>query len=364
MEDDGGASEAEVYLSEDGDSGFKVSYSSQTNQLQFIPRVVGADQSVALMIERSNGNVGIGTTTPDSKLEVTDTIRVSRPGVPQQRIEIASPGAQGLFLTARSSEGDKKPLVIQSVHDGAGSPDGFTDIIFRTGIESGPTTEIMRLTESGNVGIGTTSPNAKLEVTGTIHSTSGGFKFPDGTVQSSAAIATVGTGARNPLQIALLRWYEANESGVTFSVGNSPFGVAFDGANIWVANAGSNYVTKLRASDGAVLGTFTVGSVPTGVAFDGANIWVTSLIGIVTKLRASDGTPLGTFLVGTSPEGVAFDGANIWVTNGGSNTVTKLRASDGAVLGTFNVGSSPNAVAFDGANIWVTNFLGDNVTKL
>ena len=31
----------------------------------------------------------------------------------------------------------------------------------------------------------------------------------------------------------------------TFAAGTSPFGVAFDGANIWVANAGSNTVSKL-----------------------------------------------------------------------------------------------------------------------
>jgi DNA-binding beta-propeller fold protein YncE len=33
-------------------------------------------------------------------------------------------------------------------------------------------------------------------------------------------------------------------------------------------------VTKLRASDGSTLGTFPVGAGPVGVAFDGANIWV------------------------------------------------------------------------------------------
>jgi DNA-binding beta-propeller fold protein YncE len=49
--------------------------------------------------------------------------------------------------------------------------------------------------------------------------------------------------------------------------------VAFDGANIWVANNVSNNVTKLRASDGSNRGTFTVGNNPQGVAFDGANIW-------------------------------------------------------------------------------------------
>jgi DNA-binding beta-propeller fold protein YncE len=68
-----------------------------------------------------------------------------------------------------------------------------------------------------------------------------------------------------------------------------------------------------------------VGSGPEGVAFDGANIWVANHdYNTVTKLRASDGTNLGTFAVGSGPYGVAFDGANIWVTNSGSNTVSKL----------------------------------------
>lgn|GEM_PF-5472132 len=57
----------------------------------------------------------------------------------------------------------------------------------------------------------------------------------------------------------------------------------------------------------------------------------------VSKLRASDGAKLGTFSVGTSPLWCAFDGANVWVSNTGTNTVTKIRARDGSVLGTFTV---------------------------
>ncbi|MCX6278854.1 MAG: DUF1566 domain-containing protein [Bacteroidetes bacterium] len=47
---------------------------------------------------------------------------------------------------------------------------------------------------SGNVGIGTTAPGQKFSVAGTIQTTSGGVKFPDGTLQTTAAnnIHTIG----------------------------------------------------------------------------------------------------------------------------------------------------------------------------
>jgi hypothetical protein len=92
----------------------------------------------------------------------------------------------------------------------------------------------------------------------------------------------------SPQRVALLRWYGANQAGIQFSVGSGPQGIAFDGAYIWVANSGmgtvtsvansgmGGAVTRLRASDGTNWGTFTVGNQPRGIAFDGANIWVTN----------------------------------------------------------------------------------------
>jgi hypothetical protein len=44
----------------------------------------------------------------------------------------------------------------------------------------------LTVTNDRDVGIGTVTPNSKLEVAGMVHSTSGGFKFPDGTVQTTA----------------------------------------------------------------------------------------------------------------------------------------------------------------------------------
>ena len=43
--------------------------------------------------------------------------------------------------------------------------------------------------QANNVGIGTNNPTEKLSVSGTIESTSGGVKFPDGSLQATAAIS-------------------------------------------------------------------------------------------------------------------------------------------------------------------------------
>lgn len=52
----------------------------------------------------------------------------------------------------------------------------------------------MTILSAGNVGIGTTAPASALEVNGVIHSSTGGFRFPDGTLQTTAASGSGGSG--------------------------------------------------------------------------------------------------------------------------------------------------------------------------
>ena len=218
---------------------------------------------------------------------------------------------------------------------------------------------------------------------------------------------------QNPLQVALLRWYDANQVTTSFAVDKSPQCVVWDRVDIWVTNAASNTVKKFKTSDGStvllgesVMGQFyevqvgnypigiaydghfpwvanygdntiskilgeiavsyNVGGIgPVGVAFDGANIWVTnSGSNTVSKSSPSNGSILGTYTVGNEPVGIAFDGEYIWVANSGSDTVTKLDAADGSLAGTYKVGANPQGIAFDGEYIWVANRGDNTVTKL
>ena len=62
-----------------------------------------------------------------------------------------------------------------------------------TPVGTGAWAERMRITPDGKVGIGTQTPAQMLSVAGIVESTTGGFRFPDGTIQATAALASLGS---------------------------------------------------------------------------------------------------------------------------------------------------------------------------
>ncbi len=139
----------------------------------------------ALYVNKA-GNVGIGTTSPQKKLDVQGSggngIRVSNSTNPAYyadlllnyndvtTLQLALQGTAILQAgstndTVIASRGTNKDIVL--------TPNGTGETIL-----------------NGNVGIGTASPGQKLSVAGTIEMTSGsggGIKFPDATIQTTAA---------------------------------------------------------------------------------------------------------------------------------------------------------------------------------
>ena len=141
-------------------------------------------------IHYENGSVGIHTTNPYSPLEVAGTTSSSN-GYIMSINEDRGSSYNGGFASKslRFSFGDQTMAgmgMAGSASSGVATPDYFF-------INVGPTNNNdysapqMVVRSNGNVGIGTTLPSSTFTVAGTIESTGGGIKFPDGTVQSTAA---------------------------------------------------------------------------------------------------------------------------------------------------------------------------------
>jgi hypothetical protein len=212
---------------------------------------------------------------------------------------------------------------------------------------------------------------------------------------------------RGSRRAALGQWYSPTSSNsiARTAVGDSPFGVTSDGADLWVANSGSDTVSRVRASDGKLLETWTgatnatglvvargriyitgqtnpgnlyeinpaqaagnvtlisntLGGNPQGIAFDGFNIWTANGGSSVSRIDPVGGF-VDTFIVGFhTPQYILYDGANVWVTDVGLVALLKLNAS-GQIIQTIAVGRSPGNPIFDGTNIWVPNALDNTVT--
>ena len=113
-----------------------------------------------------DGDVGIGTTSPDSKLEVAGDIHLS--GNNTNRLDLDA----DVKITGQYNGNAGSELTYLNMYNGGNASinmgtkhsNGF--ISFESG--DGAYTERMRITNSGNVGIGTETPAEKLDVYGNI----------------------------------------------------------------------------------------------------------------------------------------------------------------------------------------------------
>lgn len=173
----------------------------------------------------------------------------------------------------------------------------------------------------GNVGIGTTSPSQKLSVAGTIESSSGGFKFPDGTIQTTAT---------------------ANHGLQTFT-SNGTFTVPAGVTTVWVTavggggsgSTGSNTTDPYDRGHGGGAGGM-VYRTPISVT-PGTNITVTVGTG-GAEVSVCTGNS-GYMFNGNTGTSSSF-GSYVTVGGGGAGTVSSPGVSGGGILST--AGSANN----------------------
>ncbi len=193
-----------------------------------------------------SGNVGIGTTAPASKLEISEVSG----GAPtlltleQTAVDIVADDSMGSFIDFKSTDIDANftpqarigMLIRDSNGDNGVISEGCGNLVFHTSrgtnaTGAGEDVERMRITDIGNVGIGTTSPTVKLHVDGT-----------------NASVGTIGTPKND--------WYTTAYNGMQVGDGTTLWGRAGDShfsGNYYVKNnngtAQDTYINSLPAND-------------------------------------------------------------------------------------------------------------------
>ena len=130
-----------------------------------------------LFVDSVSNQVGIGTTSPETELHVKGVIHITDPSATRYFLEVYSSGGVGWIDSYDDTGNDYEDFMIRA-----------DDFIFK-----GEGTERFRITDAGNVGIGTSVPNNTLHVEGTgnfsdnittsnyITFTGGGYMFDNGT---------------------------------------------------------------------------------------------------------------------------------------------------------------------------------------
>ena len=305
---------------------------SNSSDQSFIVKSAGSSN---YFVVRGDGNVGIATVNPTTKLQIANTSAGAATVAAFLVNESVTTNTEVRLAFAANTNNDiatDRYSYISAINTSASNGQALK---FATNETGAAAVERMRITSGGNVGIGTSSPTSKLEVIGSTSNVNG---YSDGSIQVTGTnpIAFVGPSNLNP---SLNRWgfilREVTDG--DFSIRNyrqstTPLMIKDNGAVC--INVTSAYGTNLLNVNGGIYATSSIAAV---VAAD-IDMFVFSNTGatyskacVVASMTATGGTGSYFFYGQQSTSTVAlkiFSNGNIQNTNNSYGAISDARLKE------------------------------------
>jgi len=141
-------------------------------------------------------------------------------------------------------------------------------------------------------------------------------------------------------------------------------GTAWDGGHVWQADQNSRTISRIDPGTGAIVLALKVempnGDV-TGLAYDedganGGGLWYAlSRLGQIRRVKPEDGSFLRAYPTKQDICGVAPAGRHIYFTEPHLGLVHKMHTVAGSLLMSYKVGGRPSGLCHDGEAFWIAD---------
>ena len=141
--------------------------------------------------------------------------------------------------------------------------------------------------------------------------------------------------------------------------GSLPTGLAFDGKNLWIADAGTDKIYKINPETGEIISSFdSPGYHPEGLVWDGKYLWhIDSGEKYIYQIDPATGKALKVLESNSpNPRDITWDGQYLWIVDFKADNILKISPVDGMMVQSFaSPSAEPTGITFDGKYLWIAD---------